>query len=220
MNRAILTTQTPADVKASYDAVADRYADRFFDELRHKPFDCKMLDWLVERVGTTGLICDLGCGPGQIAHYLHAQGGPVCGIDLSSEMVKVAAERNPDIEFNQGNMLALDEVADGAFAGIAAFYAIVNLSNEDLPRAFAELRRVLQPAGWLLLSFHVGDETRHMDEFLERRVTLDFTFFLPATVKSKLMAAGFDVTEVVVRDPYPNAEYPSQRAYVFAQARP
>jgi ubiquinone/menaquinone biosynthesis C-methylase UbiE len=211
------TIQTPAEVKIAYDAVADRYADKYFAELEGKPFDCKMLDWLVERVGTPELICDLGCGPGQIAHHLNARGANVCGIDLSSEMVKVASERNPGILFSQGNMLALDGVGDGAFMGIAAFYAIVNLSLEDLPRAFSEVYRVLKPGGWVLLSFHVGDETRHVDEFLERRVTLDFTFFTVPSVKSRLASAGLAVTEVMVRDPYIDAEYPSQRAYVFAR---
>jgi uncharacterized damage-inducible protein DinB len=81
------TRQTPERVHAAYNAVADAYADRFFDELKHKPFDRKMLDWLIQRVATAGMICDLGCGPGQVARYLHSQGAEACGIDLSPEMV-------------------------------------------------------------------------------------------------------------------------------------
>lgn len=216
-----MTRTTPArqhthDVQAAYDAVADRYADRFFDELQHKPFDCKMLDWLIERCGN-GLICDLGCGPGQVARYLRDHGVSACGIDLSLAMIAEAQSRNPDINFAQGDMLSLTGVTDGAFAGIAAFYAIVNLNEEDLPRAFAELNRVLKPGGWLLLSFHEGDETRHLEEFLERRVTLDFTFFSAGDVRTALANAGFDVTEVLLRDAYGNVEYPSRRAYVFAR---
>jgi ubiquinone/menaquinone biosynthesis C-methylase UbiE len=209
--------QTTDEVQAAYDAVADRYADQFFDELRHKPFDCKMLDWLVERCGG-GLICDAGCGPGQVARYLRDHGAQACGIDLSPAMIQEAQARNPDLEFNQGNLLALTRVEDGAFAGIAAFYAIVNFDLGDLPRAFRELRRVLKPGGWLLLSFHEGDETRHIDEFLERQVMLDFTFFNAGAVKSALASAGFDVTEAMLRDPYAGAEYPSRRAYLFARA--
>lgn len=218
-----MTRTTPArqhthDVQAAYDAVADRYADRFFDELQHKPFDCKMLDWLSELCGD-GLICDIGCGPGQVACYLHDHGARVCGIDLSPAMIAEAQARNRDIPFTQGNMLALKDVADGAFAGVAAFYAIVNFNKEDLPRVFAELHRVLQPNGWLLLSFHEGDETRHLEEFLERQVTLDFTFFVAGDVKAALAAAGFDVTETLLRDAYANVEYPSRRAYVFVQKK-
>jgi len=210
--------QPPSNVQASYDAVAEGYADHYFDELAHKPFDCRLLDWLIERAERSGLICDLGCGPGHIAHYLNAHGAQVYGIDLSPEMVKQARLRSPDIAFAQGNMLALDSIAAGTFASIAAFYSIVNLTHDELPRAFAELGRVLVPGGWLLLSFHVGDETRHLDEWLEQPVSLNFTFFTPEAIQHALTSAGFEVTETIVRSPYPGLEYPSQRAYVFARS--
>jgi ubiquinone/menaquinone biosynthesis C-methylase UbiE len=211
--------QTPERVHAAYNATADAYADRFFDELRHKAFDRKMLDWLVQRVGTSGQICDLGCGPGQVARYLHSQGADACGIDLSPQMVKIARALNFGVSFDQGNMLDLQRVPGASFAGIAAFYAIVNLSEDELPVALAEMRRVLIPGGWLLLSFHVGNETHHVEDFLERKVALDFTFFRPADVRARLTGAGFNVTELMVRDPYPGVEYPSERAYIFAQAQ-
>ena len=57
------------DVQSGYDAVASAYADRFRDELGDKPFDTRMLDWLAERAGGVGPICDMGCGPGQVAAY-------------------------------------------------------------------------------------------------------------------------------------------------------
>ena len=57
------------DVQSSYDRVAADYAEHFHDEMAKKPFDRKMLDWLAERVGALGVICDMGCGPGQIARY-------------------------------------------------------------------------------------------------------------------------------------------------------
>src|SRR3954471_17461057 len=96
-----------ARLRSSYDRVARRYADEFRDELAHKPFDRKMLDWLIERVPSSAPVCDLGCGPGQIAAYLHGRGAPACGIDLSAEMVACARRCHPGIPFGQGNILAL-----------------------------------------------------------------------------------------------------------------
>jgi SAM-dependent methyltransferase len=79
----------------SYDRVAEDYAREFCDELARKPFDCKMLDLLAEKVHGQGVICDLGCGPGQVAGYLYRRGAKACGIDLSPETVKQAQRLNP-----------------------------------------------------------------------------------------------------------------------------
>jgi SAM-dependent methyltransferase len=89
-------------VESSYDVIAGEYAKHYADELTRKPFDRKMLDWLIEKVGTLGGICDLGCGPGQIAAYLASRGTTVCGIDLSEEMVRTARRLNPGLLFEQG----------------------------------------------------------------------------------------------------------------------
>ena len=204
-------------VRASYDRAADEYARHLFDELRHKPLDCQLLDRLAERVGASGVICDLGCGPGQVARYLHDRGFSVRGIDLSPAMIETARRLNPTIEFATGDMRQLS-AADGASAGIAAFYAIVNLSSAELHLAFGEMFRVLYPGGWLLLSFHIGNKIAHVDDLWGCPVNLDFYFFPTQQVKSFLEAAGFKIEEVIEREPYsPEVEYQSRRAYVFAQ---
>ncbi len=106
----------------SYDRVAAAYVQRFQHELDHKPFDRKILELLVEKVGTKVPICDMGCGPGHIAAYVHQLGAAACGIDLSAQMVAEAQRLHPDIPFQQGDMLGLKAVEKEAFGGIAAFY--------------------------------------------------------------------------------------------------
>jgi len=115
-------------------------------------------------------------------------------------------------------MLALP-ILDAALAGLAAFYAIVHFSPADLRRAFFEMHRVLKPDGRLLLAFHIGEGSVHVEEFLGRRVAMDFMFFMPTQVAAELEVAGFVVDEVVERDPYPEVEYPSRRAYLFARRK-
>lgn len=87
------------ELRAAYDVVAAEYASRFASELSGKPFDCKMLDLFAERVGGGGSIADLGCGPGQVAAYLHHRKVRVRGIDLSEEMLRAARLLNPNIPF-------------------------------------------------------------------------------------------------------------------------
>jgi ubiquinone/menaquinone biosynthesis C-methylase UbiE len=210
--------QPQTEVQSSYDLVATEYARQFRDEMDKKPFDRKMLDWLAEKVNGSGVICDLGCGPGQIARYLHSRGLKACGIDLSVEMVKQAQRLNPEIPFQQGDMLHLTDVPDNHFGGIAAFYSIIHIPRSSVVDALRELKRVLRPEGVLLLPFHIGHETVHKDEFLGSEVSLDFHFFETEVMKDYLNMAGFELEEVIERDPYPpDVEYQSRRAYIFAR---
>jgi hypothetical protein len=79
------------------------------------------------------------------------------------------------------------------------------------------MKRVLRPGGLLLLAFHVGDETVHLDEWWGQAVSVDFHFFRPQEMADSLRAAGFEVEEVVEREPYPDVEHQSRRAYIFAR---
>jgi ubiquinone/menaquinone biosynthesis C-methylase UbiE len=205
------------DVQSGYDLVADEYARRISDELRHKALDCRLLDRFAESVRNSGIACDLGCGPGHIARYLHGRGIQVCGMDLSTGMVERARRLNPGIEFNQGDMRTLP-VRDNTWAGIAAFYAIVHLPLPDLDRSLREMMRVLAPGGRLLLSFHIGEDTAQIEDLWESGAALEFHFFRVSTVRGSIERAGFEIEEIIERDPYaPEVEYQSRRAYIFAQ---
>jgi ubiquinone/menaquinone biosynthesis C-methylase UbiE len=211
-----MSEQKTGDVQRSYDAVAQEYVRRIYDELRHKPLDRQLLDQFAAKVRWKGLACDLGCGPGQVARFLHERGIEVCGVDLSGAMIEQGRRLNPDIEFHQRNMLAMD-VPDDSWAGIAAFYAIVNFPPGDLPAVAREMFRVLKGGGLLLLSFHVGDSTVHFDEWWETKVCVDFYYFTVEQVTASLRSAGFDIEQSIERDPYPEVEYQSRRAYIFAR---
>jgi len=201
------------DLQTSYDRVAKEYVERIFNELEGKPLDRQLLDRFAESV--EGRVCDLGCGPGQVARYLQGRGVEVCGIDLSPGMVEQARQLNPGIEFKPGNLLSL-EVADEAWGGVAAFYSIIHLPRAEVALALREVRRVLRPGGVLLLAFHIGEETVHLDEWWGERVAVDFTFFRPDEMEGYLTAAGFEIEEVIERAPYEQVEHPSRRAYIFA----
>lgn len=208
------------EIRSTYDRVAEEYAEQFRDELARKPFDRKMLDWLSEKIDGSGVICDMGCGPGQVARYLHDRGTPVCGVDLSPAMIAEARRLHPaEIAFAEGDMLALRDVADGAYAGIAAFYSIVNIPPNSLGTALRELHRVLRSGGVLLLTYHIGEEVKHLDEWWDKKVSVTFYFYRTPDVRLRLEESGFEMEEMIEREPYPEIEYQSRRGYVFARKR-
>jgi SAM-dependent methyltransferase len=203
------------DLRRTYDAVADDYVAHIFDELKGKPFDQQLLDEVVARAGD-GVICDLGCGPGHVARYLYERGANVVGVDLSPGMIDRARTMTPSVRFEVGDMRALD-APDGAWQAIVAMYSIIHLPPGERVPAFREIKRVLAPGGTLLVSFHIGSEIFHRDEWWGHGVNVDFYFLQPADVIAAIESAGLVVERSLERDPYPDVEYPSRRAYIVAK---
>lgn len=203
-------------MRRSYDSVAEAYASHLAAELEQKPLDRHLLNRFAEATRGCGLVADLGCGPGHVARYLHDQGVSITGVDLSPEMIRVAGSLNPGIEFRVGDMTALD-FEPATLAGIVAFYSIVHFEAAALAGVFEEMHRVVSPDGFVLLSFHAGDEVVHADELFGVPVSLDFRFHQPDAVRRALREARFRIIEEVVREPYPGAEFPSRRCYLLAR---
>jgi SAM-dependent methyltransferase len=205
------------DTQIGYDRVAEQYAERFTHELDYKPFDRHLLAMFAELVKGKGAACDIGCGPGQIARYLHDQGAEAMGVDLSPKMIEQARQINPQQRFEVADMRALP-FQDGELAGITAFYSVIHIPRAEVTGVLKEFRRVLKPDGWLLVTFHIGDEVRHLEEFFEQPVSLDFVFFHVAEMRVYLEAAGFTLKIITERAPYAE-EHQSHRGYLLAQPK-
>jgi SAM-dependent methyltransferase len=203
-----------AGIVPSYDAIADEYAQQYFDELDGKPFDREILDRFAASVRGRGRVCDLGCGPGQIARYLAGREVNAFGIDASAAMIASARRLNPKLDFQPGNFFALDLPA-GALAGIAAFYSLIHCARDELGRAVTELSRVLQPGGRLLMAVHAGTGEVTREEAYGKRTAFVATLFSEDEVRGALTNAGFGIDELTQRPPY-DFEYQSIRIYALA----
>jgi SAM-dependent methyltransferase len=201
--------------RVSYDRVAEAYADRFLDELEGKPIDRALLGLVAEDVARSGggIVADLGAGPGQIGAYVRERGAKVVSLDLSPAMAMIA-HRRLDLPSTVGSLTALP-VATGSLAGATAFYTLIHLVDADVARAAAEIARVLRPGGVVLVAVHLGDEIRHLDEWFDAPVDVDFRFFTTAQLVDQLTAAGLAVEAVLERAP--QAEESTRRTYVLAR---
>jgi SAM-dependent methyltransferase len=207
--------ERPSEVQASYDRVAAEYARRIAGELANKPADRALLDRFAAPLAGAGLVADVGCGPGHVAAYLAERGVEVCGLDLSPVMVAEARRLHPGLAFAVGDLLGLP-APDGAWAGAVAYYSLIHLPRLSVAPALRELSRALRPGGSLFVAFHVGEEVRHLEEWWGQPVSLDFVFFTVEEMRGYLREAGFRVEEVTEREPYPDVEAQTRRAYVLA----
>jgi ubiquinone/menaquinone biosynthesis C-methylase UbiE len=202
-----------------YDKTAKNYADKFIDELDKKHLDRILLQSFAAANSSKGKLIDLGCGPGQTTRFLYNAGvKDIIGIDISPNMITEAQTANPSIHFEVSDMLAL-KLADNSAGSAIAFYSIVNFDYERVKAAFKEIKRVLVDDGELLFSFHVGKDTVHLDNFLDQQVDIDFYFFDIDNIAGMLTDTGFEIVDIIERQPYKDIEYPSKRAYIWVRSK-
>jgi SAM-dependent methyltransferase len=146
-------------------------------------------------------VLDIGCGPGfYVAELLDQVGtnGSVVGVDISGDMLAVAARRtegHENVEFHEGGATALplpDASVDRAVSVQVLEYV------DDVPAALREMHRVLRPdarlvlwdVDWATVSWHA------VDRDLMERALASFDKHLvhpslPQTLSAQLRASGF-----------------------------
>jgi demethylmenaquinone methyltransferase/2-methoxy-6-polyprenyl-1,4-benzoquinol methylase len=96
------------------------------------------------RVGPGSHALDVATGTGDLAVELASRGASVTGIDFSPKMLDLARAKAPDIEFEEGDALAL-RFPDGEFDAVTVGFGARNFS--DLDRGLSEMARVTKPGG-------------------------------------------------------------------------
>jgi ubiquinone/menaquinone biosynthesis C-methylase UbiE len=201
----------------TYNATAESYAATRIDELSKKHLDRLLLKEFAGLNKDLGTCADFGCGPGQTTKFLFDAGvKDIIGVDISPGMVNVARGIFPSIRFETGDLLALPHNAN-YFASAIAFYAIVHFDYDQISKAFKEVNRVLKKGAHFLFSFHVGEETVHFDKANDIDVDIDLHFLQTNRILELLRDNKFRIIDTIERLPYPDVEYATKRAYVWAE---
>ena len=93
-------------------------------------------------------VLDVACGTGDLSDGVARGGGHSVGLDVSVNMLRVAATRNGTLALVRAGAESLPFEA-GSFDAVVSGFALRNFSN--LPAALCEAGRVLKPGGRIAL---------------------------------------------------------------------
>lgn len=139
----------------------DVFWNQIAEEYSKKPVDDpaafeKKIEITKSRMRPDHVVLDIGCGTGSLALRLASSAAHVHGLDISSEMMRIARgkARNQSVKNVTFHTGAFDEtftaLADGTLDGLCA-YSILHLV-EDRAATLAKIHRLLKPGGFFVSS--------------------------------------------------------------------
>ena len=135
-----------SDVIEYYRLIKDRYMAPHRAGYDQRRF-AKFFSLLPERSGMS--IYDFGCGSGELAAALIAQGHRVTGSDVSPDMLDKARVNAPGCELTLGGV---QEMPEGRWDVVAALNVLPYLSEADEAEFFRNAARMLAPGGAVVFS--------------------------------------------------------------------
>lgn len=188
-----LDSQTIAEQnRRAYNALAVSYAKQW----ARMP-DLLLADEFLDMLNGSKIL-DVGCGPGHYSSYFIDKGYWVEAIDTSSEMLRLAKERDARIQTRMLDMSRLD-YDDSEFDGLWVCASLPHIPKESVGAVLQGFRRVLKPDGCMLVNAIIG----HLDHRIETLEEMGpnygepgrfFQWYpTPAVFKEILEQAGFRV---------------------------
>lgn len=129
--------------KGLWDEHAQWWIDGFTDGADPE-YEEQIIPLALEELEGKKLILDVGCGEGQIARQLAAQGAAVVGIDPTQRHIDVAIERGGGPSYRLGSASHLP-VEDESMDAVIACLVFEHIDEVD--EAISEVARVLKPGG-------------------------------------------------------------------------
>lgn len=184
---------TAEGVTRAYARLSAEYAALFGDVASIDRADSDaILSWATAQ---SGMVVDVGCGPGQWTRLLSSHGVLIRGIDPTVPFIVEARRRYPRDNFEVGRAECL-AVADGQLGGVLAWFSLIHLPPDAIGPALNEFARALRVDGGLALGFFEGPRVEPFDH----AVTTAYRWPLDV-LAGRIEAAGFTVTRASVRTP-------------------
>jgi demethylmenaquinone methyltransferase/2-methoxy-6-polyprenyl-1,4-benzoquinol methylase len=147
-----MTLPAPQDKAAVVAAMFDRIAPRYdlMNRLLTLRLDQRWRRLAVRLVGVGrgDVVCDLGCGTGDMCALARAAGARVIGIDFAARMLAAARARASADALVRADASALP-LRDRVATVVTSAFALRNFTS--IPAVLAEAARVLRPGGRLAL---------------------------------------------------------------------
>ncbi|HXY42790.1 MAG TPA: class I SAM-dependent methyltransferase [Acidimicrobiales bacterium] len=102
------------------------------------------------------IVVDIGCGIGRVARHMAPRCKLLWAVDVSDEMLAMAAERladRPNVRFARCADTRIPDIADSSVDFVYSILVLQHLEREDAFLMLREIHRILRPGATAYLTF-------------------------------------------------------------------
>ena len=152
-----------------YESIAKVY-DYIFPKNR------KQLEFVesIKKISNEEKILDIGCATGNLTELLGEKTRNIVGIDLDKELLKEAKEKHPNLNFENMNMLKINEkFEENSFDRVVSFgNTLVHLdSREEVEEFFQKVYKTLKFNGFFIVQ--IINYNRVIEKNIKNLPTID-----------------------------------------------
>ncbi len=152
-----------------YESIAKVY-DYIFPKNR------KQLEFVesIKKISIEEKILDIGCATGNLTELLGEKTRNIVGIDLDKELLKEAKEKHPNLNFENMNMLKINEkFEENSFDRVVSFgNTLVHLdSREEVEEFFQKVYKTLKFNGFFIVQ--IINYNRVIEKNIKNLPTID-----------------------------------------------
>ena len=107
----------------------------------------------IKAVKPSGLVLDLGCGPGMAAAFMRDSGLELVAVDASSAMIKIA---NECYDLNAKKMNFSDVCGEDIYDGVWANFSLLHATKIDFKQHIKIIYNVLKSGGVFSIGMKLG----------------------------------------------------------------
>jgi ubiquinone/menaquinone biosynthesis C-methylase UbiE len=137
-------------------------------------------------------ILDLGCGPGNIACFLHNHNPEyqITGVDFSLQMLRLARHNVPEARLIHQDLRTLELYE--TFDAVVISFCIIHLSEPEMEVLLRKSYHWLIPGGYLYVNFMAGG-TPGLTKTHFSEAELYFNYYEPRQLATLLTTIGYAI---------------------------
>ena len=194
----------------AFGKAAKVYQEKFMDVSAYH----NSLNFYIDHLEPNSNVLELACGPGNLTSHLSSSNKNlnILATDASAEMVELAKQNNPSVNFQILDIKNLTEIKN-QFEGIVAGFILNYLSKQEVINFLSEAKKMLFKKGLIYTSFMEAEE---INSGIKTSSTGEYHLYINYFTKHNIESILTDLNfEIIYSEEIPSQSLPSKNDLVL-----